>query len=197
MKSALLTLFVALFANVASASTVTVGNDLIDRPSRDGWGNFNMIYTDLVLSTGRLTEWSAYGARSGLASLLVVSNAPGNGFNVEGVFDMSLVAGQVTTSAIDFEVQSGWMLGLYQGAGRVDFTYSSGPTNIRFSNNNSGQAVAGTFLATPNGRNNQVRTYSFAAQLAAVPIPATLPLIGGALMAAGLIARNRRRLADI
>ncbi|MEM8978811.1 MAG: hypothetical protein AAGD04_04965 [Pseudomonadota bacterium] len=178
-----------------AAQAVTVGNDLINRPSADGWGNFSMIYTDLTLSEGTLTSWSAYGARSGLASLLVVSEnagTPGTGYNVEGVFDMTLTAGQVTTTAINFDVEDGWLLGLYQGAGRVDFRYSRGPTNIRFTPNNAGQPTAGTLLATPNGRNNQVRTYSFSAELAAVPLPAALPLLGLSLL--GLCAMGRRRV---
>ena len=196
------TLAVALLATAAglgaAKATTTIGNDVISRSSNDAFANFSAYFTDLVLPAGTLTSFSYLGRKTGTIALLVFSETESGDWVAEGVFDATIGERdtvETTTIPSGFAVEAGWILGLYQGSGKVDYSQFAGfPRNMTYAANNSGKPGVGDPLPGVS-RLTIGRDYSISARVepSVVPLPPALPALASSVCALALLRRRARR----
>lgn len=180
-------LLAALFLAAPSAHAATVGNTVIDRVENDSFSDFSVAFTDLVLPTTTITEASLFGDVAGDVAILILSQS-GSTFTVEAEIEATIVAGSVVTvSGLSIPVQMGWILGLYQGDGRVDYD-NVGALDTPFQNSESGRPSVGNAISISRGPLG--RDYSLS--VTTVPVPAALPALGLGLGTLAALGRRRR-----
>ena len=191
----LLSVVAAALIAASAGNAATIGNEVIDRGTSDGWSNFSLVFTDILLTDGMVTAASNFGAVSGDIAYLFFSEDQGE-FTLEASISATASAGVVSTlTGLSTIVEAGWMLGLYQGTGKVDFDnvgawVNHGPT--MFTNKNTGMPTVGSSIAIFASR---ARAYSVSVEVEdmppPVPLPASLPLLVAGIAAfAGLRRRT-------
>jgi hypothetical protein len=132
----------ALFAQYASAASVTIGNDPVPRTVSDGWREFVLkLETDVIPSDGVLTQWEVNAATPGKLGLLIWSAGTGcdplpagtphntAGTNCQATIvavDERTVTPGLNTFTTNIEVQAGQTLGLWIEQASVYFDYELG-----------------------------------------------------------------------
>lgn len=181
-----------------SAQAVVVGQDVIARPETDG--AYQIDFVDVghsVPSAGVLTSWSLYANNPGDVTLRVYRPLGGDSYSVVGENAVTATATGVNgfniAAASQIAVQAGDLLGFhYDGTDLtrkvIAFTYGGGINGgERWSNWPIAPVGVGATLSMANGANEN-RGYSLAANVEAVPEPASMAALG-----LGALAAIRRR----
>ncbi|MEM6938917.1 MAG: VPLPA-CTERM sorting domain-containing protein [Pseudomonadota bacterium] len=174
----------------AAASAATVGNDVIDRATVDTWSDFSFAFTNDTFIDGTITDWSVFAGGAGDIALLVLDQVAPNTFEVAAVEVQNVAAG-LNNFMTSIAVSAGQILGLYQGSGKVDFDFVSGPNDEIFGARD-GFPTAPTVGASFSGVGSTARDYSISVEVSPVPLPAGLPLL---VFGLGALAVARRQKA--
>lgn len=190
IKSGLFGLATAVMLGLATtASAATVGNSVIDRGFNDTFSNFGFAFTNDVFDDGTITSWSVFAGNTGDIGLLVLDQVSATEYEIAAI-DIQTVSAGLNSFVSSIAVWAGQILGLYQGSGKVDFDFVSGPNDEVYSSNGVFGTAPGVgdsfFRQGADGRD-----YSISAEVAAVPLPAGLPLLALGIVGLGF-ARTRR-----
>lgn len=182
-----------------SASASTVGNDVIDRNTSDGRNDFILVMEDLFPTNGIVTSWSAWierfeGGSDQNLGLVILRDKPSDNYEIVGV-DTGLInngLGKYTFSS-NVAVKAGDRLGIWMTDAKVSFDDPRTGGSGDFTQSGGGlfsaaPTIGQTFVKTDTFQ----RTYSFAAELSPVPIPASFPLVLAGLGALSLVRRKKR-----
>ena len=183
-----------------SSATTVLGNDIIARSSIDGASNINFIDPTLVFtSNGYITSWDIYAVRDDSEFALQV-------FRSTGVTDEYTLVGEnyfanagalnevsFDIAAVDqIQVLTGDIMGWWFGdnEGVIVFSGSSEPVHWQSEvfNLNGHIDVGETVTFGFSGG----REYSISANYTAVPVPASVWLLGSGLLALVGVARRRK-----
>ena len=182
---------VCMLTAEAQASTITGGNDIIDRSTLDTYGDFALVDTNQpITGTGEITGWSLYAVEIFPVELIIVDP---HTYAVVGVGDLVTPALGVNNFLLGspISVVAGDWVGYYtSGTGVVPFTFGGAP--IHYQPNGSGAPSVGTVLTNLEIEGTRKRIYSLSVTGtgAAVPEPSTIALLG--LGAVGLMIARRR-----
>ncbi|MEQ8803634.1 MAG: PEP-CTERM sorting domain-containing protein [Haliea sp.] len=179
------------------ASASIIGNPVVDRANADQWSNFIVALTSQTFThPGTVGNWSVWAANSGNLGLLVLEDLGSNSYSVKGADQRTVSAGlntfAFTPNSGSASVQAGWLLGLWIGSAKVD--YSSGGQSVAWcsqSGCSNELPVAGGDTLTLGSASvpgsGGGATYSVQAS---VPEPGSLALFGLGLLG---LAMGRKR----
>lgn len=191
----------SIVLGAGSAGAVSIGNDAIDRGSFDSYSNFGVALTGVVSPTsGTINSYDVFASAGTFALLVLRPTATSTEFTLIDYDQETAVNGAQTFSA-SLAIQSGDVLGLFMGTGKISFELDSTPNNcgtpncdVFFTANNGLPSLAGlvgTTIAFDAGATD--RTYSVKASV--VPLPAGLPLALSGLAGFWVVRRRRKAQA--
>ena len=195
MKKFLMVIALVLSVSNTASAALIVGNDATNRVSSDGWSNFVIGHFDDVFTlSGTLKEWNVFTTSAGTVGAVILRSAGNNVFDIVGVDYETVTSGGFHNFAFipnfgSVNVQAGDFLGIYIGTARV--RYDNTQETVGWTANGNG-SITTSWLENGNSitlNTGGGRTYSM--NVTYVPAPATVGLIGIALLVLGATRRTR------
>jgi len=204
MKKLLVLATFLLFSVVSTVNAYTIGNDVTARPAIDTATNFTMIDTNLMFTEdGFIDSWSFWAAPSDQSVGTIYLQT----FKFLGGYQYKLTGQNVITGASlglnnfsflpenQIAATAGEYIGWTTSEGTIPFTYINGivanyPGSVVY-DSDAVTSVGQFFNTCMNDPNGLDRIYSISADVAPVPEPSTLLLLGSGL--AGLAFWRKRK----